>query len=137
MGCKNHVHIRYYLFYFWIRISVECRERCLPNYMTVNGLKIYGEIPYLTMLFSDPLLCFFLSLLPIKFRIYIPQKPCNAQIVILVSYSQESSVAQLVAHSWNKGLDAWFESRQNHAVFSHHISPCRATFFLTLGRIFS
>ena len=105
--------------------------------MTVNGLKIYGEIPYFSMLFSAPLCCvFFLSLLSIKFRTYIPQKPCNAQIVFLVPYPQETSVAQLVAHSWIKGIDAWFESRQNHTVFSHHISPCKATFFPYFGSYF-
>ena len=117
-------------------MSVECKERCLPNYMTVNGLKIYGEIPYFSMLFSDPLCCVFLSLLSIKFRTYIPQKPCNAQIVILVSYFQDSSVAQLVAHSGVKGIDARFESCQNLTVFSHHIYPCRATFFPHFGSYF-
>ena len=77
--------------------------------MTVNGLKIYGEIPYLTMLFSDPLCYVFLSLLPIKFRIYIPQKPCNAQIVILVSYSQDSSVvgSTLMCESEGQWFEAW------------------------------
>ena len=88
------------------------------------------------MLFSDPLCYIFLAILPIKFRPYIPQKPCNAQIIILVSYFQDSSVAQLVAHSGVKGIDARFESCQNLTVFSHHIYPCRATFFPYFGSYF-
>ena len=66
---------------------------------------------FLTSQCFFPILCsIFLSPLPVKFRTYLPQKPCNAEIVLLALYPQDSISSSVGSTLMCESEDQWFEA---------------------------